>query len=339
MQSGVQYWSLRKWLQSLALHESVAAAIAIPAGHDAYEFMRALSQGELRRRLHRAGMQGLADEVAHGLTGLREQLVPTAQAYSAKFVATSYEMTFASTKEFFGGLEALIGSPLMLNGSVLSSMDHEHLHSADSHSEFTSSNNITTTSAVEWEFVVTPESNKSYPQRGDRGVPCERRAPISWTELTALMAVKNADLLKNDHPPLLVEEVVAVRLYTGPMYEKMNAALRSKSGSAFLVDRWQTLCAPNLYVTTIHACSSAVVKLSKLLSACCVYRGLAGATLPHKFLKNDEMGVRGGVEYAFMSTSTDHEQATKYASSSGSSVILQMQLGLIDRGADVSWIS
>ena len=336
-------WSLWKWLQSLPLHEVVACALSVPHGHDAFEWMKALPHRELRKRLRAAGLEGLAEPIACASRSLAEQIVPTAEEYSAKFISSSFEMAFASTAEFFGGLETLIGSPTMVHGSIMTSMDHEHLQRDDSHREFTSTNGVATTSALEWEFVASPVAGKNYPQRARpadaSGEPLRLRAPLTWEALMARMRTKSDELERNGHLPLLIEEVVAVRLYTGPMYEKMNASLRAKSGNAHLMTRWQELCGSNSYVTTIHACSSAVVKLSKLLRACAVYRGLAGATLPSSFLVEDNLGVRGGVEYAFMSTSAERTQAMSYTSGGRSAIVVEMQLGLIDRGADVSWVS
>ena len=47
--------------------------------------------------------------------------------------------------------------------------------------------------------------------------------------------------------------------------------------------RFQTLCRGNTYSTTLHACNSAIVKLSKLTVATKVYRGVSGALLPAEF--------------------------------------------------------
>ena len=50
------------------------------------------------------------------------------------------------------------------------------------------------------------------------------------------------------------------------------------------------------------------------------------------------MGVRGGVEYGFSSTTTDRKQAVHYAQGKAST-ILELQMGMVDRGADISWLS
>ena len=70
-----------------------------------------------------------------------------------------------------------------------------------------------------------------------------------------------------------------------------------------------------------------------------VYRGVSGV-LPSEFWTPDEHNIRGGVEPAFMSTSLDQAVATQYASGSGKpGAVLCIGMGMIERGADLSWLS
>jgi NLR family CARD domain-containing protein 3 len=94
----------------------------------------------------------------------------------------------------------------------------------------------------------------------------------------------------------------------------------------------------NSYTTTIHAINSCVLKASKLTTDSIVYRGFAGASLPQSFWEVNETGVRGGVEFGFSSTTTDRKQALHYAAGRASTVF-RMRMGMVDRGADVSWLS
>ena len=48
--------------------------------------------------------------------------------------------------------------------------------------------------------------------------------------------------------------------------------------------------------------------------------------------------MRGGVEFGFLSTTTDRSVAMHYAASAAG-VVLEMQMGMVDRGADISWLS
>ena len=47
----------------------------------------------------------------------------------------------------------------------------------------------------------------------------------------------------------------------------------------------------------------------------------------------------GGVEFAFMSTTTKREVALDYASRGKAGVIFEIMQGMVDRGADLSWLS
>jgi hypothetical protein len=90
----------------------------------------------------------------------------------------------------------------------------------------------------------------------------------------------------------------------------------------------------NLYTTTLHSINSSIVKLSKLTRATKVYRGIKGRVLPNEFWHVNEHGVRGGIEVAFMSTTTDRQVAMSYAANSSGegSLILEIHQGMINRG-------
>ena len=97
----------------------------------------------------------------------------------------------------------------------------------------------------------------------------------------------------------------------------------------------------NKYTTTLHAINSAIIKLGKLTKANKVYRGISGMALPDEFWKPNEFDVRGGIESAFMSTTLEREVAMGYAAGDGSQmgIVLEMQQGMVNRGADISWLS
>eukprot|EP00966_Prymnesium_polylepis_P181892 4213792-Prymnesium_polylepis.1 len=124
----------------------------------------------------------------------------------------------------------------------------------------------------------------------------------------------------------MLPEVAGIRLYTGPMYSKYNFTLRKKIRGA--------------YVTTLHAINSGIVKLSKLTKATTVYRGVDGV-LPDEFWEAKEYDVMGGVELAFMSTSTQRDVALGYMKQSNKTakILFEIRMGMIDRGADVSCLS
>ena len=96
----------------------------------------------------------------------------------------------------------------------------------------------------------------------------------------------------------------------------------------------------NKYTTTLHALNSAIVKLSKLTKAETVYRGVHDFTLPDKFWTPNRYNVRGGIDGAFMSTTLDRMTAISVAQSGKTApIIFEIQQGMIDRGADISFLS
>ena len=61
--------------------------------------------------------------------------------------------------------------------------------------------------------------------------------------------------------------------------------------------------------------------------------------------QDPETLVRGGIEYGFTSCSLQQSEALFYAGGGANAegnqtpVVLEMQQGMIDRGADLSWLS
>ena len=96
----------------------------------------------------------------------------------------------------------------------------------------------------------------------------------------------------------------------------------------------------NKYTTTLHAINSAIIKLSKLTKASTVYRGLNDFVLPDQFRKPNKYGVRGGIDSAFMSATFLRKEAINYAANGTTAPLLfEIQQGMIDRGADISFLS
>ena len=195
---------------------------------------------------------------------------------------------------------------------------------------------VTTTSTIEWKFVVEPDCPP------DGGWPIETKLPrgvhsrtiLRLDELQKLVNDPNAKLKAMGEPEVIVEEVIGARLYTGPMFIKFNGVLRGiDSRVPAQRIKFTDLCRGNKYTTTLQAINSAIVKLSKLTVATKVYRGISGRGLPDEFWQENRFGVRGGIEAAFMSTSTAREVALSYAADSDAGgFIFEMQQGMIDRG-------
>ena len=122
-------------------------------------------------------------------------------------------------------------------------MRQEHCERAGCDAEFTTGNyKITTTPKSEWQYVVG-------------GLMCpdmqHNRRLISSSELLQRKVSRDANLCE--------EEVIAVVLYTGPMFQIYNTILRRYPEDKFAIFR----DGDNMFSTTIFVLVSAVQKLSR----------------------------------------------------------------------------
>ena len=128
-------WTMEGWLRSLpALIGVLAEVLAPPAGQDAFEYARSRLHGEVEQRLVQGNVaQKLTATIREGITDLSRQEAATGEELASKFADTdAFQLDFAETGTFFLGLEGVIGSALMLDGSFLRQIEHEHCTSADS---------------------------------------------------------------------------------------------------------------------------------------------------------------------------------------------------------------
>ena len=263
---------------------------------------------------------------------LRVGDIDPGQKLHQKFAAAGDSFTFkyGSVREFFAGLEGLIGSP---SSDVMAAMEQDHA-STEPFEAWNSDVKRTTTPRAEWVYVVQKmvgekvddaASAKVAETQGRGRQPShvidatEGRKGWKLEDFANQPEIKRADLL--------LPEVAGIRLYTGPMYKPYNDTLRFRI--------------TGVYITTLHAINSGIVKLSKLTKATTVYRGVSGGVLPEQFWVPNEHGVIGGVDLAFMSTSTERDVALGYMKQSGkdSQILFEIRMGMIDRGADVSMLS
>ena len=369
----------KKWVVNINVPQLVCEALQMPTETEAeaFAYMKALTRETVADLLGQAGLPGLLEHVMAGLETVLGQWAPSGPALAEEFKSSAkFCMGYGGLDDFFGGLEVLLGPPQMAKdpatgeASIMRAMEVEHCEECDSEKEFTSSNGVTTTSITEWEFVVKPDMSRAerdvidvetgeptgaklgaYPERGwgfAEAHPEWCRKPRTREELDDLLERKANSKLREqfgEDAVLIPEEFLGAILYTGPMFQKYNAVLRAKTKDDFLVGLWRKQCGKNTYATTIHAISSAVIKLSKLSKAGKVYRGVCYGRFPDKFWVPDEMGVKGGVEFGFSSTTRERPQAVHYANGGGNApsgeakTILEMQMGMIDRGADIAWLS
>jgi hypothetical protein len=168
-------------------------------------------------------------------------------------------------------------------------MRQEHCERAGCDVQFTTGNyKITTTPRQEWQYIV-------------ENVPCpdmeHKRRLVPIGELLQLDSSKTAKLCE--------EEVIAIVLYTGPMFQIYNTILRRYPAEKFeLFEKGD-----NQLSTTIFVLVSAVQKLSRFTRiplGTLLYRGLGGRVdLPDIFFQIDEAAdTRNGASFPRRLTAT-----------------------------------
>jgi len=131
------------------------------------------------------------------------------------------------------------------------------------------------------------------------------------------------------------EEVLGIRLYTGPQFMHYNCVLRKFP--AQLVESLEG----NTYTTTIHCINSAIIKLSRAcpLDPRVVARGSKDLRLPLQFAVKDALGCQGDVEMGFISTTSNLDVACDYAAGGLMAMVLMIERGAMDKGASIGSLS
>ena len=152
-------------------------------------------------------------------------------------------------------------------------------------------------------------------------------------------------------------QVLALGLYTGPLYVLYNAVLRGFPGA--LVALLNAGCARptttmpgeparpvygNRFETTIFVICSGITKLARFTrvpESRLLYRGLGGILLPRQFWEEGPgQDWRGGVEFGLMSTTTDRAVAVQYSGTRvRRGIVFEISAGRIDIGASISFLS
>lgn len=247
-------WHIADWLASMhSITAAVGSALNMGRadGQMELEFVRSLAEGiaDGNRPAAVAHVRALLQEgcvldlitsaVVEGVEKLAAARAASGNELQAKFVEDGAGMlSYGGLNTFYGGLEGKIGAP---NPRVMVAMAAEHEEAADSHEKVTTSNyELTTTSAIEWAFVATPdcEPRTGWPAEerlrrahaqsassvgrsaGDEALiasGARMRAPMPLDELRALIAERNEQLAALSEPPLELVEAYGARLYTGPL--------------------------------------------------------------------------------------------------------------------------
>ena len=190
--------------------------------------------------------------------------------------------------------------------------------------EFTDYEGVTYRLRDEYDYVVGTARVKAGCTPGTRDA-----AHDGWTlhrfmsevnqHISSRRALRLAYLTERpeEHAYLSEEEVIAVRLYTGPSYIVINDFLRQISAlKGTLRQALATHPAHTFAATVSHLCS-AIRKLAAVATTeeatRTLYRGVRGE-LERSFFSRDRLGMVVATEAAFMSTSTDRATPLHYMS-------------------------
>ena len=340
---GLKRRVLRGIMESIGCSEILASCVPVRAGGDGSEVM--LELAELPRDAILEAFQDAAEQLGERVIAMIEAWRTDAQSRAEHGIAGGsggkfVEGQYGGLEMFHMGLDGLIGLP---DAKVLAAMKREHA----STTKFSPSNNkdIVTSDAEEWALMVIEDEHGAAVGVSNK----DRAGNVMCADFTQHeMAIK---------AKLSLAEIIALRLYTGPCFQRYNGKLRAlnpdietSTGADAKPQLRRAATRRALdnpgerrYTTTIHAIASGLIKIahvSKLPEDRKVYRGMAGVVLPERFRVLDEHGCRGGVELGFLSTSTDKDQALHYIDMSrGLPTLFEIELGQVDRGGDLEWAS
>lgn len=243
-------WTAARWLDSIGICDLISDAMlarlrSMEGGEGPVSergFFDALGRvgGEERGRVALALLSesSLLDKLARRVGEEGERLtarMKNGDILSPKFRVGEGEstMVFGGPAHFFLGLGALIGrgGGGGGEGGRLDAMEAEHTMEADSDVFFLSEYHMTsTTSHIEWAFVTDPVDGlrtlglACWPVdeklRRDRRRERECRQPTPLSRFEGGVRERNQRLQRVGCAPLVSEELIGARLYTGPMFKK-----------------------------------------------------------------------------------------------------------------------
>ena len=274
----------------------------------------------------------------------RNNNVSSSHRADGKMCSSVTTLSYGSRTDFISGLDHVIAQPVL-------TMEQEFSR----HIEWQDWKGITYSLRDEWAYVNGPAKATEGCSAGTRDADnhgkwpadfqAERNAFIRRRTATAA-AGKGVPMVEQALMELTLDEVLAIRLYSGPAYQKINEYLRqvSKLSGDF---RDELIQHPGLTfsATVGHICSG-IRKLSAVATedeaTRKLFRGVRGE-LPKDFWIPDEQGMVCAVDMAFMSTSKNRNTPIDYMDS-GKNVLWELEPAQqsdsgLHVGADISELS
>ena len=259
---------------------------------------------------------------------------------------------YGSIEMFGRSLEERLGG---MSDDAIRGLFAEHCVASDCDDVFTAPNHPElppTTPKLEFAVIVGEDgvdtNTWTIKPMAEGGQPtCAAGAKVPGRELRPVAYYEACE--QAQRAKLTRGEIVALRLFTGPMYERYNRVLRAT------LDEEQRGAEPrvaldvsNTYGTTIGLIISGIIKLSRFASArrgadgtVVAFKGLAGVALPPAFFARDAQGFCGVVEAAFLSLTDDEQVALDYArlGEGTEATIFELELAKDSLGAEIAWLS
>ena len=205
----------------------------------------------------------------------------------------------------------------------------------------------------EWKYVSGPAAPKADCTPGFRDQSNEGKTPEDFKEeVNSFIARRRAlswgTRLPQQHAFLNIDEVKAVRLYSGPAFQPINEFLREVAKlstnfrSRLAHDPRLTFCATVQHIINAIRKLAAVVTDDEAKRP--LWRGVRGE-LPNGFWTPDQAGMVCAVEMGFMSTSRRIHTPLKYMEGYGSPNVLWAIKPMLETddafhcGADISILS
>ncbi|KAL1512136.1 hypothetical protein AB1Y20_005404 [Prymnesium parvum] len=358
-------WTAERWVASLAPEHELSSALLrrlrerTPDARLERGFLCALggtaSEAMVLALLREAGvLEALADKarrIWRALANLSTANTSTPPSPApSPMVAASLASIEARTAAY-GGMEAALGyGP----PDSRDAMRIEHCDGSDAALGFTPAGFDTpTTSEIEYWYVADPDGGLARLRRN--AWPGARPAPQRAPRVQAVCAELNERLRRAGEREVGEREVVAARLYTGPMAAKYDAALRAVHAAAVVrpgaspaqratehaKQEWHRLCKENTYRCTLRLLNSAIVKLSKLSTPqplFCV--SLDSELLPYArgdqpLRRSDDVLLGTAIVHGF----TSKPLVVDYALRSPGGRVLQLDAGAVGRSANLGQLA
>jgi len=263
-------------------------------------------------------------------------------SYAGKLCSSTNALRFGCRNAYVHGIDRLLAKPLL-------TMELECTRNIT----WTDFNGYSYSIADEWAYVNGMAKSQVGCTPGTRdanndGKTVEDFLRLANTFVAERRAAGIGKSLPESHAFLTRDDVLAVRLYSGPAYQPINNWLRQVDSVDEGLREQLAQQTEGSFTSTVRQLCTAIRKLAAVAptgneAITTLYRGVRGE-LPDSFFDKDRMGLLVAVDLAFMSTSKNEETSVKYMAKGGKNVMWRLQPqspsdSAFHQGADISMFS